>query len=118
MLINIPLNNNLNFTVVKKKQKYFLIIFDKYIYIKYIFSEKSSMYILSDFNYINNIIYFFNILIKKLKKTKLIFYSVNYIFFKNIINLTLKIKKFNIFTQKGLRLSRQLIYKKIGKKSS
>lgn len=182
MLINIPLNNKLNFNIIKKNDNYFLLVFNKLIFVKYIISINSSINILSNFNYINiklkffnnylyaqsvintinnnincyfskkiifagkgyklkrfyktikllkhnfinfyfntshiNIIYFFNLLVKKLKKTKIIMYSVNKNLLLGVVNLVLKIKKLNVFTQKGLRLSRQLVYKKIGKKSS
>ncbi len=59
-----------------------------------------------------------NIIIKKLKKSKILINSVN---FNNIIKITNNIincRGLNIFTKKGLRLSRQIIYKKIGKKTS
>jgi len=182
MLINIPLNNKLNFNIIKKNDNYFLLVFNKLIFVKYIISVNSSINIFSNFNYINiklkffndylyiqsivntinnnincyfskkitfsgkgyklkrfyktvkllkhnfinfyfntshiNIIYFFNLLIKKLKKTKIIMYSVNKNLLFDVVNLVLKIKRLNVFTQKGLRLSRQLVYKKIGKKSS
>ena len=45
-------------------------------------------------------------------------YSVNKNLLFDAVNLILKIKRLNVFTQKGLRLSRQLVYKKVGKKSS
>lgn len=65
-----------------------------------------------------NIIYFFGLKIKKIKKTKLLILTTNSKNLNLIINLVLNIKHFNPFTSKGLRLSRQVVYKKIGKKSS
>lgn len=65
-----------------------------------------------------NVLYFFGLKIKKLKKTKLLVLSTNHKDLNLIINLILNIKHFNPFTSKGLRLSRQIVYKKIGKKSS
>jgi hypothetical protein len=35
-----------------------------------------------------------------------------------ISNKIINIRKLNIFTKKGLRLSRQLIFKKVGKKTT
>ena len=65
-----------------------------------------------------NILYFFGFKIKKLKKTKLLVLTTDHRNLNSIVNLILDIKNFNPFTSKGLRLSRQIIYKKIGKKSS
>ena len=182
MLINIHLNNKLNFNVLKKNDNYFILIFDRYVFVKYVLSKHSNVYVSSNINYINiklnffvnylyfqsimddinnninnyfskkitfigkgyklkrfvknkkpllhnlisfyfntshiNIVYFFNIIVKKLKKTKIIVSSVNKNYLTNILKLILNIKRLNLFTQKGLRMSRQLVYKKIGKKSS
>lgn len=58
------------------------------------------------------------IFIKKIKKTKIILQSTNYNSIRlNSFNL-IKHKYLNTFTKKGLRLSRQLIYKKVGKKTT
>ena len=65
-----------------------------------------------------NIVYFFGIKIKKLKKTKLLICSTNCDNLSLVSNSIVSIKNFNPFTSKGLRLSRQVVYKKIGKKSS
>jgi hypothetical protein len=180
--INIPLNNKLDFNILKKNKLNFLIIFNDSLFVKYTFSNDALIHIIQHFNYINiklsffseynniqsflentssainvysskkvifsgkgyklkkfnktlqnlkhdlisfyfntshiNIMYFFNILVKKIKKTKLILRSVNNKMLTNIIKSILNIRHFNVFTQKGLRFSRQLIYKKIGKKSS
>lgn len=65
-----------------------------------------------------NVLYFFGFKIKKLKKTKLFILTTSSKNLNLIVNLILSIKHFNPFTSKGLRLSRQVVYKKIGKKSS
>lgn len=59
-----------------------------------------------------------NLILKKLKKTKLIVCSSNFIKFDLICNKIVNVRKLNIFTKKGLRLSRQLIFKKVGKKTT
>lgn len=65
-----------------------------------------------------NIIYFFDTIIKKLKKSKILICNINYKNLQLMSKLILNVRNHNIFTSKGLRTSRQLIYKKIGKKSS
>jgi hypothetical protein len=182
MIISIPLNNNINYNIVKKKNFLYFIVFNNIICIKYTIANTSKINIISDLNIINininfyndlsifkkivmdlnnslniyffkkitfagkgykikkiyknikyiyknivsfyfnkshfNIVYFNNILLKKLKKTKLIIYTTNLKHLYYLTNIILNIRKVNIFTLKGLRLSRQIIYKKIGKKSS
>ena len=182
MIVTIPLNNNLNYNIIKKKNFLYFIVFSNTIYLKYTLFENSKINILNDLNVINininfyndlssikniisnlsnslniyfykkitfsgkgykikkiyknikninksiisfffnkshfNIVYFNNVLVKKLKKTKLIISSVNIKHLYYLSNTILNIRKVNIFTLKGLRLSRQIVYKKVGKKSS
>jgi len=182
MLVNIPLNNNIKFNILKKSsfEYKYIIVFNNNTYIKYVLSDSTKIIYLKNINYLTlylnfyllnthlilflkepvksitsyffykikfsgkgfkikkliknnsikklfvlyfnkshlNILYFFSIKLLKLKKTKLVLCSVDNqrskIIAKNIIN----IRKINPFTKKGLRLARQLVYKKIGKKSS
>jgi len=61
---------------------------------------------------------FNKLIFRKLTKNKIFFITkkINYIeFVKSLIN---KIRKISIYTKRGLRLTRQKIYKKTGKKSS
>lgn len=182
MLINIPLNNKLNFNIIKKNECNFIIIFNNNYYIKYTVSNKSKISVLKNLNLITintnflndlttiknmillinksiscyffkkivfsgkgykikkynknlnnlstkyimfyfnrshlNIIYFFNTIVKKLRKSKIILHNSNLEHLQLISNLVLNVRKLNVFTLKGLRFSRQLIYKKVGKKSS
>jgi len=182
MIISIPLNNNINYNIVKKKNFLYFIVFTNTMCVKYTVSDSSKINIINDLNIINininfynnlsifkkivmnlnnslniyffkkitfagkgykikkiykniqniykniisfyfnkshfNTVYFNNVLIKKLKKTKLIISSINLKHLYYLTNIILNIRKVNIFTLKGLRLSRQIIYKKIGKKSS
>lgn len=60
------------------------------------------------------IIWWKNIHFKKYKKYKTYIRSINLI--KNTINKILKIRKIDIFTKKGLRISKTTIFKKKGKK--
>jgi hypothetical protein len=55
-----------------------------------------------------------NIFLKKLKKYKIYikYTQINKKFFKTILN----VRNINIFTKKGLRQSKQILYKKKGKK--
>ena len=59
-----------------------------------------------------------NLKLKKLKKSKILILSSNFKKLTNVINTIVKCRKLNIFTKKGLKLSRQIVYKKVGKKSS
>lgn len=65
-----------------------------------------------------NFIKWNNIIVKKLKKTKILICSSNFNYTHSIIKTIVGCRKLNIFTKKGLRLSRQLIYKKVGKKTT
>lgn len=184
MVVNITLNNKLNFNLLQKKNnKYkYIIVFNGVSYIKYVLSTSTNILFLKNLNYITinlsffsknkgiqglvnnlnksigfyflkkinfsgkgykikkshknsskntqkylnfyfnkshlNIVYFFGLKIKKLKKTKLLICSTNYDNISLLSNFIVTIKHFNPFTSKGLRLSRQVVYKKIGKKSS
>lgn len=63
-------------------------------------------------------IFFKKINIKRLTKYKLFFFTKKYETVKFISSLIKKVRKINIYTKRGLRFSRQKIYKKTGKKSS
>ncbi len=63
-------------------------------------------------------IFFKKINIRRLTKYKLFFFTKKYETVKFINSLIKKIRKINIYTKRGLRFSRQKIYKKTGKKSS
>ncbi len=63
-------------------------------------------------------IFFKKISIRRLTKYKLFFFTKKYETIKFINSLIKKIRKINIYTKRGLRFSRQKIYKKTGKKSS
>ncbi len=63
-------------------------------------------------------IFFKKINIRRLTKYKLFFFTKKYETVKFINSLINKIRKINIYTKRGLRFSRQKIYKKTGKKSS
>jgi hypothetical protein len=65
-----------------------------------------------------NFIIWNNIIVKKLKKTKIILCSSNYKYIDKSVENIINNRKLNIFTKKGLRLSRQLIFKKVGKKTT
>jgi ribosomal protein L6P/L9E len=63
-------------------------------------------------------LYSFFVNVKFLTKTTILMFGINY---NDILNKTyslFNIKKINIFTGKGIRFSKQIIYKKTGKISS
>ena len=64
------------------------------------------------------IIKFNKINIKKVGKYKFIIKNLNVIKIKQEIKKITKIKKINFFTLRGLRVSRQIVFKRKGKKSS
>jgi hypothetical protein len=61
------------------------------------------------------VIWWRNIILKKIKKNK--FYVKLTPKTLNFINTILKVRHINIFTKKGLRTSRQILFKKKGKKT-
>lgn len=63
-------------------------------------------------------IFWKNFFFKKLKKTKMLLKSINCFEQKIICNLILNIRRINPFTRRGLRKSRDILKKKIGKKSN
>jgi hypothetical protein len=56
--------------------------------------------------------------IKKVTKYKFLLKSLNPLKFKQICTKVIKIKPMNVFTLRGLRISKQIIYKRKGKKGS
>lgn len=62
--------------------------------------------------------FFFKILFQRMAKQKYIFISKNYKYLSQLIQYIYKIRPFNIFTKRGIRLSQQKIYKKIGKRTT
>jgi len=59
-----------------------------------------------------------NFFIKKIKKTKIILKSNNLLKINLFLKKIISIRKINIFNRRGLRCSREKIYKKIGKKTA
>lgn len=55
---------------------------------------------------------------KKKIKNKVFMYSVNKYYLDTASTLITNVRPINLFTQRGLRLSKQIVYRKIGKKSS
>lgn len=114
------IHNNKNHPV--KKLNFFLEQFYFYKFIKIKFTGKGykikkntnrSMILLFNRAHTTTL-WWKNIFLKKLKKYKM-YIKYNY---KNqkLINTIISIRPINIFTKKGLRLSRQLLLKKKGKK--
>lgn len=117
----LEINNNNNINVIKKI-KYFLNQFYFYKFTKIKFTGKGykikknsgkSMILLFNRAHTTTL-WWKNIIIKKLKKYKMYIKYNNTQ--KNIINNILNVRYVNIFTKKGLRMSRQIIFKKKGKK--
>ena len=59
-----------------------------------------------------------NFFFKKIKKNKIILKSNNFIKINLLTKKIINIRKINIFNRRGLRCSREHIYKKIGKKTA
>lgn len=121
MFFNTNKNNNLNILLnkqIKSINFYFIkkiVFFGKGFKIKK--SNKNTLNLFFNKSHINFIIWN-NLLLKKLKKTKIIICSVNFFKINQISNNIINTRNLNIFTKKGLRLSRQLIFKKVGKKTT
>jgi len=136
---NIKINKNLNFLEYKNiflKKDYFVInnIFykfleklNKYYFLKIKFKGKG--YKIGFYKKIKIINFYFgkshksiflynNLRIKKLSKYKFIVFSSNYNYLKKVGLKIINIKKINEYTNRGLRLSRQIIIKRKGKKGS
>jgi len=120
---NINWNNNLNFKQINK----FFKTFELYFFIKIKFKGKGFKI---KFNKKLKIIKFFfgrshitifklkKIKLKKITKYKFILKNLNFVKLKtNAMKIT-KIKPLNVYTLRGLRLAKQIIQKRKGKKSS
>jgi len=114
-------NNNLNLLLnkqIKSINFYFvkkIVFFGKGFKIKKLKNETIRLF----FNKSHiNFIKWNNMLVKKLKKTKILICSSNFKYIDSSARTVVNCRKLNIFTKKGLRLSRQLIYKKVGKKTT
>ena len=59
-----------------------------------------------------------NFFLKKIKKNKIFLKNINFNEIKTITSLIILIRKINPFTKRGLRKSKSIIKKKIGKKSA
>lgn len=109
-------------TSVKGIFKYFLVQFIKYQAYKIKFTGKGYKIkkpTKKSFRFLFNkshlcVIWWKNVHFKKYKKYKTYIRSINLI--NNTVNKILKIRMIDVFTKKGLRLSRSTIYKKKGKK--
>jgi len=81
--------------------------------------KKSSNYFSFEFNKSHlEIILWKNSFIKKLKKAKILIFSANPTIANSLSRKIINIRPINPFTKRGLRSSRSIIFKKIGKKSS
>jgi hypothetical protein len=65
-----------------------------------------------------NIIFLKNVKIKRLGKYKYVFKSKNKEKIKTLSMLICSVKPINMFTKRGIRNGRQIIFKRKGKKSS
>jgi len=115
----IPLTNSTKLTNILNN---FLFNWTTFFFNKIIFSgrgfkiKKKKNYIFLFFNKSHVSLYIYNnIIIKKLTRNKLLFFHKNQNIHTNDINKILNIRFVNIYTKRGLRLSRQIILKRKGK---
>jgi len=120
---NINYNNNLNFKQINK----FFKTFEFYFFIKIKFKGKGFKI---KFNKKLKIIKFYfgkshitlfklrKIKLKKITKYKFILKNLNFMKLKTNATKITKIKPINVYTLRGIRLSKQIIRKRKGKKSS
>lgn len=134
-LKNLYFNKNTNTIVIKKKNEEiinsnlnnFLLLWKYFLFTKIKFKGKG--YKITFNKKKTNINFFFNkshinilflkkIILKKIIKNKFILINKNKKKNKDLSKLILSIRKINLYTLRGLRNSKQIIYKRKGKKSS
>jgi hypothetical protein len=118
-LNSICLNNSLH---ISKYLNNFLFSWDHIFTKKIIFSgkgfkiRKKQNFIFLFFNRAHASLLICNSLIaKKIHKHKMLFFFKNEIIYKNTLKFLIDIRPANIFTKRGLRFSRQMMWKRKGK---
>ena len=127
---NLYFNKFLNILKIKKvyNKKFlnnFLFTWDNFFFSKIYFLgkgfklKKIKKNIYFNFNYSHiKLIINQNIILKKIQKTKLIIFSKNINNLNNFCKLIQNIRQINPYTKRGLRKSKQIIYKKKNKKAN
>jgi len=130
---NIFFNNNLNIIKLKKQTIFtqkinknffnnFLFTWDNFFFSKLYFlgkgfklkKFKNSIYFNFNTSHINFLL-LNKTIIRKIQKKKLLIFSKNLKHLNNINNTIVNIKKINPYTKRGLRKTKQIIYKKKNK---
>ena len=120
--INIKKKNILHIKYNKNFFNIFLFSWDNFFFSKIYFIgkgfklKKLKNNIHLNFNYSHiNILINQKTIIKKIQKNKLLIFGKNFLKFKKSINYILNIKNLNKYTKRGLRQTKQIVYKKKSK---
>lgn len=112
--------NNVKTNIIKDLNKFLFswetFFFKKIIFLGKSFKLKKKQNIFFFFNYSHTVFLIIkNNFLKKIQKNKILFFYKNYLILNNFLKKITNIKQNNIYTKRGLRLSRQLILKRKGK---
>lgn len=124
-LISLKKKNYLNLKINKNFINLFLFSWENFFFSKLYFigkgfkikKIKNNTYLNFNYSHINLIINQKNI-IKKIQKNKLLVFSKDIVEFKNTIKYIINIKELNKYTIRGLRKTKQIVYKKKRKSST
>lgn len=122
--INLRKKNYLNLKINKNFINLFLFSWENFFFSKIYFigkgfkikKIKNNTYLNFNYSHMNLLINQKNI-IKKIQKNKLLIFGKNINEFKKSLNYIINIKKLNKYTIRGLRATKQIVYKKKRKNS-
>lgn len=123
--ITLKKKNKLNLRISKNFLNLFLFSWENFFFSKLYFigkgfkikKIKNNTYLNFNYSHMNLLVNQKNI-IKKIQKNKLLIFSKNVKKFKNTLAYILSIKKLNKYTIRGLRATKQIVYKKKRKNSA
>lgn len=123
--ISLKKKNYLNLKINKNFFNLFLFSWDNFFFSKLYFigkgfkikKIKNNTYLNFNYSHMNLLVNQKNI-IKKIQKNKLLIFGKDIYKFKDTLNYILGIKKLNKYTTRGLRATKQIVYKKKRKNSA
>ncbi len=104
-------------TIGSNKLNNFIFLWDNFIFSKIYFLgkgfklKKTNKNIFFNFNYSHIMLFIFQkLLIKKIQKHKLLLFTKSKNNLSKILNIILNIKSLNVYTKRGIRLAKQIVY--------
>ncbi len=95
----------------------FIFLWDNFIFSKIYFLgkgfklKKTNKNIFFNFNYSHIMLFIFQkLLVKKIQKHKLLLFTKNKSSLMKLLNIILNIKSLNVYTKRGIRLAKQIVY--------